>query len=94
MTYEKKTEILSLPSLKVTHGKPTPKVLYSAAIVQYGRTFLLVGGLDYGASSNAIYMYNTETGHWMERPQKLETPRGYAKSVLISDKLAKCYRVR
>ena len=73
-------------------GPLFPRGVTAAASVQYGDTFLVVGGLDSnGEILDTIYEYDALNEEWIEREEKLATPRYNLAAVLVDDTVAFCY---
>lgn len=55
---------------------PLPQPLFRANTIQFGDTFLLIGGVtSNGKSSDRIYKFSTENEGWTELPVSLGEPK-------------------
>ena len=69
-------EILDLSSLSWRPGPPLPRAIRGAASVQFGDSFLVVGGQDGdGASLSSVYEYNPVDEEWALRAEELSLGR-------------------
>ena len=76
------TEILNLDTLEIRYGTNLPKKLALAAYVQFGSTFLIMGGEDENVvRHDTIYEYDVENEDWIERSEKLPDPRAWHRVV-------------
>ena len=83
------TEIFSPKHGTWRSGPLMPVVLEHGASVQYGNTFLAVGGMDNnGTATKSVYMFDPEG--WIEMPQKMENGRAFFAAFLVDEDYLPC----
>jgi hypothetical protein len=70
---------------------PAPFFLNAGASVQFENTFIAVGGESSTSESNRLYQFDPYNGEgWIERDEKLSTPRKALSSFLVSNDYISC----
>ena len=84
---ERTTEILNLDDEDPQwfFGPSLPYYIYNGASVQYGNTFLIVGGDAPQGKLNTLWMYDMDIGNWTLLDQTLEIPRAYTTAFFVPD---------
>ena len=87
--YYSSTEELDLDTLQWTAGKDLPDALDYGSSVQYKDSFLAVGGTN-GAATDHIYEYDSDTGDWITRIEKMVSARYLFAAFLVPEEVANC----
>ena len=74
---------------------PVAKDLENPAAVQYGNTFIVLGGRDYGLGDpdsirDTLFMFDPKNDDWIQLPQKLLSGRRYCAAFLVPDDFIQC----
>ena len=69
-------------------ANPLPKPISEAAIVPFGNSFLLIGGLTYNDDYlKDIYQYNPIIDEWIKLESELQMPRSDHVALLVPQSL-------
>ena len=71
-------------------GPDLPYSLYSAASVQFGDTFLFIGGAGESDYTDTILQFDPATETFIQRTEKLGHKKIYTASFLVPDNYANC----
>lgn len=88
-----KTHILNLKSLSWRSGPDLDVPVKYASVVQYGNTFLIVGGFRQKSSGERfrdIRQFDPEANKWIIRSEKLKTPKMDMAAVWVPDDYFHC----
>lgn len=90
-TFLSSTEIFDFETLQWRLGPELPKALTFGASVQYGNSFLAVGGMDLQSEqSDRIFKYLPDTEDWEELQRGFITARAFFTALLFSSDLWQC----
>ena len=90
VTWLKINPILEVKCYKISPqlaGNPLPQAIYSASIIKYDDSFILVGGYNGNDWLGDIYQYNTVLDTFEKLPSELKTPRRSHVSLLVPQSL-------
>ena len=86
------TNIYEFETGNFRSGPFFPRGVTDASSVQFGDTFLVVGGKDANDEIlDSIFEYDPENEEWIEREEKLTVARRDLAAVLVDDTVAFCY---
>ncbi len=92
---EDRTEMFNLDSLKWRRGPSMYDVGQPGASIQYGDTFLVVGGkMDdiYAEGERTVYVFDPEDEEWVSTGKYFsDMETGYLSGILIPEDFIECY---
>ena len=59
--------------------------------MQFGNSFLQVGGWNNGSNFDRIFKFDEIDYKWIELEKKLDKPRGVFNAFLVPDEAVNCY---
>ena len=84
------TEELDLNTLQWSVGKDLPIGRDYGASVQFKDSFLIVAGNGPAGYTDTILEYNTDSGDWNVRSERLLSARGFHAAFLVPEEIANC----
>lgn len=87
----KSTEIFSLSDMAWRSGPDLPLAIESATAVQFGDSFLAIGGVDAnGTHLKTFYTFDVEQEDWMEKEERLRRARSHLVAIFVPDEAVEC----
>ena len=86
-------EIFSPASNAWRNIEPMPHAAYDGASVQYGDSFLAIGGSDGDTNSqdlDSVHRFDVETDSWVELPHRMEEARAFFPAFLVPEDFVEC----